>query len=168
MSCTELRIGVDTTTIKSEGNSVRIAIENGKVLFACKDVLSLCGYKFPSDVAKKMSEKIGPEGVIKMLGYPVIGSKGMRRIQMYFADDYATRELIARSNIGSDARKWLEESVLTFRKETPAAECAEPEMPVIQCDEQEIPDAIDYKRLNRSVDLILVELMEIKKNLMDR
>lgn len=164
----EPRIGEDTATIKSEGYSVRVAMENNKALFACKDILSMCGYKCPSDVAKKMSAKIGSAGVIKMIGYPVIGARGMRRIQMYFADDYATREMIARSNIGSDARKWLEESVLTFRKQTPAAECTEPVVPVVQCDEQELPDTIDYKRLNRSVDLILVELMEIKKNLMDR
>lgn len=161
----EPRIVEDTATIKSDGYSVRVAMEDGKPLFACKDVLSLCGYKCPSDVANKMIGKVGPEGVIKMIGYPVIGSRGMRRIQMYFANDVATKEMIARSNIGADPKKWLEESVLTFKMDVSAHDTGGEDFSILE-QEQVEPERIDYGRINRSVDLILVELMEIKKKLM--
>lgn len=161
----EPRIGEEVGTIKSDGYSVRVAVENGQTLFACKDVLSLCGYRCTSELAKKMSENERTPGVIKMIGYPVLGAKGMRRIQMYFADESAVREMVARSNIGADAKKWLEESVLTYKKSPQSADVIQAKVPVTQAEERPEPDDFDYDRLNRSIDRILVELIEIKKNL---
>lgn len=159
----EPRVGEEVATIKSDGYSVRVAMENGKALFACKDVLSLCGYRCTSEVAKNMAESPRTPGVIKMIAYPVVGERGMRRIQMYFADGDAVKEMIARSNVGGDVKKWLEESVLTYKPVNPPAPIA---APVTSAEETPTPNAFDYDRLNRSIDRILVELMEIKKNLM--
>lgn len=110
------RVSEDTTTIKSEGYSVRVAVESGNPLFACKDILSLCGYKCASDVAKKFCDNDSLPGTVKKVAYPVVGKRGMRRILMYFADSDAARQMIATSNISGDARKWLESSVLTYGK----------------------------------------------------
>ena len=151
-------------TIRSEGYSVRVAIDEGKTLFASKDILTLCGYKCTSDIARKMAVRGSHPGETRMIGYPVFGERGMRRIQMYFSDEKAVRAAISYSNISPDARKWLEESVLTYRKK--------PDPVVVTQDglcgreEQEVHTEFDYDRMNTVVDRILIELMEIKKNLL--
>ena len=151
-------------TIRSEGYSVRVAVDEGKTLFACKDILTLCGYKCTSDIARKMAESSAYPGETKMIGYPVVGERGMRRIQMYFADERAVRAAARYSNISPDARKWLEESVLTYRRKPDPDETTQDE-PCCR-EDQEVHTEFDYDRMNTVVDRILIELMEIKKNLL--
>lgn len=160
----QLRAVEDTDTIKSEGYSVRVAVDGGKTLFACKDILTLCGYKCTSDIARKMAEDSSYPGTTKLIAYPVVGERGMRRIQMYFSDERAVRTAINYSNISPDARKWLEESVLTYRKKPVPVERTQDEP--LSIGEREGHTEFDYDRMNTVVDRILIELMEIKKNLL--
>lgn len=161
-----LRCGIDTATIKSEGYSVRVAVDDGEVMFACKDVLGLCGYKAPGKVAVRALEDKEFPGTIKMIEYPYISAKGRRVMRAYFANKEATREMLHRSSATDEKREWLEEAVLTYNKpvDQPEPTAAEDAAPM------QAPRTIsgcDLDSLNRSIDRILVELVEIKKNMMN-
>lgn len=167
----------DAVTIKSEGYSVRAAMENGQVLFACRDVLTLCGYRFPEKAAKRMAENDRFGGTIKMIAYPFYGSRGMRRIKMYFGDADAVREIIASSAVKADVRRWLEDTVHTYWQGVDTAQKKDPAEKVDNTEPETTVDTTNatmnattnemngYERLNKSIDRILIELIEIKKNL---
>lgn len=143
--------------IKKEEQSVRIMVIDNKVMFAACDILSICGYRRHTDKKRKMFDDPNYPGTVVKAGYPFRNSRGMRKMMMYFLDATAARAAIDESNVGADTRKWLLQDVLTYRPfpvEPEESQC-EPKTP-----EQA---ALDYGEMNRAIDRMLIELLELKK-----
>lgn len=148
-----------TTTIKGRRYEVRAISFDGRTFFCVKDILSVCGIRYSSRWVQRAIIAHADDLQITRLTYPMTTNSGRREIAMLFVDVDGGKRIIELTNCTEDAKKWLSEDVFTYSfpasSTAPDKEVDPPYSPL-----KNLPD------LNSRIDAILIELIELKKSVM--
>lgn len=149
----ESEIERNVAIIKSAGYSIRVMEDNGKVFFAASDLISVCGYGASTKKTLRVVHDARIPGEKKKMGFPMMTGRGYRKVTMVFLDLTAAMEVVKKSPATTDARKWIEESVFTYRVQE------EPTKVTQTIDEE----PVRMEDINKCIDRMLIEILEIKK-----
>lgn len=146
--------------ISSKAHTIRIFVRGDKTLFAATDILKACGIKAPTKWMDR-NTRDRPDIVTTKFEYPMKTAKGYRRIEMIFVTGGVGKRLVKYTSCPDGTKKWLLEEVLTYRA-TKAGRVSQEDEPVAE--KKEVP-AQKEEDINRRIDSILLELLEIKRSL---
>lgn len=154
----------NTAVIKSASHMVRVMLNGAETVFAASDILKACGIKYPLRWLDR-NRKAHPEELeAEKLGYPMMTEFGYRQIKMVFVSADVSRRMVGKTPCSPETKKWLLDEVLTYRIDTPASEPASEDS---TAKIEEVPSEnrrpVYDDALNRRIDNILIELLEIKK-----
>lgn len=162
-----MRKELTATEIRKEGYRVRVAIHNGKPMFASVDLLKVCGYKCPHERILKIFNTESFPGIKTKLPYQTITAHGCRSAQMCFFDREAAVAAIESSSCKGEARDWLTKEVLTYGCSQNETSVDEPAETLQETSANEIVTAsITHDEINRIIDRALIELVELKKKIL--
>ena len=184
-------------TITGEAYKVRALCTNGKMLFAARDIVSICGIEAPGRWVTRANSN-GEYGMERHR-YPAHTTAGRRKFYILFVDANGGRQIVSELTCSAEAQKWLETNVFSVTSlPEDSAEQVESEVdrpkatntvkdkgvpkehPVTQgrTDTQTQPASHEQmstqeqtttpkqdtmSSMNRRIDTILIELLEIKK-----
>lgn len=143
-------------TIKGRRFEVRAIFFDSRTFFCVKDILSVCGIRCPARwVARERGTRSSDLQMMKLM-YPMMTKAGRREYAMWFVDAGSGKRMIDMTSCTDDTKKWLSEDVFTYLFPVSSTEPAR---------EAELPDPPAGERpdLNRRIDSILIELLELKK-----
>ncbi len=162
--------GKAQAVLQSPISSVRVVYHQRKTWFSIHDILQICGYNSTQWVHRKR----GNIRVVK-LPFRMMTRKGMRDTIMNFVDRNDALEALSVLACPPEKKKWLEENVFVFRFEAEDDDSPETEkLPVSNAIKAAAGTAEDIPRtrlsseeLNRKIDAILLQLLEMKKAVID-
>lgn len=144
-------------TIKGHRFEVRAIFFDGRAFFCVKDVLSVCGIRYPARWVSRARDSHADGLQMMKLMYPMMTKAGRRECAMWFVDADSGKRVMDMTNCTDDTKKWLSKDVFTYSfpasNTEPDSEAGLPEQPV-----RALPD------LNSKIDAILLELLELKKS----
>lgn len=145
--------------IESQSHSVRVLLKGSETMFAASDILSACGIKYPLRWMSR-NRAVNPEKFKEeKLPFPMMTGYGRREILMVFVRPEVAKDMIVMTACNGDIKRWLLDEVLTYRIEPSDEKPAAPEPVKAEPTQQRsYTDA-----LNRRIDTILIELLELKK-----
>jgi len=155
----EYTISLTTAVLESKSYRVRCVSFNGETVFCASDVLSACGIKNPSGwICDRKKRKASPSLRFFKCMVPSV-NKGFEAFREMYVMDAQTVVTVAELLPASqDAKSFLLSEVAKYRiqpKEDSTEEAASP-VP--------IPEPhIEEKDLGLKIDLIIFELLEMKK-----
>lgn len=145
--------------IQSTTHSVRVLLNGSETMFAASDILSACGIKYPLRWMSR-NRAVNPDKFKEIkLPFPMMTEYGRREILMVFVKPEVAKDMIVMTACNGDIKRWLLDEVLTYRIEQSEAEpqvIAEPR-------NEQAPQRSYIDVLNRRIDAILIELLELKK-----
>lgn len=145
--------------IQSTTHSVRVLLNGSETMFAASDILSACGIKYPLRWMSR-NRAVNPDKFKEIkLPFPMMTEYGRREILMVFVRPEVAKDMVVMTACNGDIKKWLLDEVLTYRIERSEAEpqvIAEPR-------NEQTPQRSYIDVLNRRIDAILIELLELKK-----
>lgn len=167
--------GKRSAIIQSKAYSVRAVLDGDETKYAAMDIVAACGIGFPtrwlSNFRKRNPELLNE----KKMPIWIMTEKGPRVIRMVFIDAESVKTILGNTQSSKDAKKWILEEVLTYRisvpKEKAPKETGTPEEAdavaenTVRTDESSCNtlEAWNGPELNRRIDNVLFELLEIKK-----
>jgi len=138
-----------TKVVFGEADKVRIYLGDGENLFCARDILNVCQVNAPEKWLNRNGYTLD-SGKVTPLLYPIYGST-QRRIKTYFINLRTAKEIVGLVHAPKDAVAWLETAVFQpYGK----AESAKLKNSVHQ---------LSGETVNNKIDRILLELLEIKK-----
>ena len=145
-------------TIKSQRFEVRALFFDGRTFFCAKDILNACGIRWSVRWVARAREAHGDDLPMMKLRYPMMTDAGRREYAMWFVDADSGKRVIDLTNCTDDTKKWLYEDVLTYRF---SDLCTIPDR------EADLPKnpGMELSDLNRRIDSVLIELLELKKSI---
>lgn len=148
--------------IQSKSHSVRVMLNGAETMFSASDILNACGIKYPLRWLSR-NRAVNPDKFKEVkLPFPMMTDYGRREIPMVFVKPEVAKDMIVMTACNADIKNWLLNDVLTYRIELSTEIPAEP---VQKCapraKQAEVRPYIDA--LNRRIDAILIELLELKK-----
>ena len=148
--------------IQSTSHSVRVLLNGSETMFAASDILSACGIKYPLRWMSR-NRAVNPDKFKEVkLPFPMMTGYGRREILMVFVKPEVAKDMIVMTACNGDIKKWLLNDVLTYRIEQTAETQTEPvQKAEPKIEQTETRSYIDT--LNRRIDAILIELLELKK-----
>lgn len=156
----------NTAIIKSSSHTVRVMLGEAETVFSASDILNACGIKYPIRWFDRNRKAHPEELVAEKLGYPMMTEYGYRRIKMIFVSAEVAKKIIRKTACSPETKRWLMEEVITYRLNAvavgvvQAATVAEGDVGEVQS-ERKPPEYDDS--INRRIDSILIELLELKK-----
>ena len=179
---------------RNDRREVRAIMYHGKTYFSLNDILTACGTMAPGKwIARAKERQCNIEA--KRLLYPKMTKKGLQEYSMWFVDSENAKVVLRLVYCPDDIKDWLNEEVLTYRFESEEQPEIAPEENYDLLEEEnkgeeenreeekylEVPEpakvanrtldlsaekhSLDVVDLNRRIDMILIELLEIKKML---
>lgn len=149
----------NAAVIKSTSYSVRVLLKGTETMFAASDILNACGIKYPTHWISKNRAAYPDKIKDEKLPFPMMTECGRREIMMVFVRPEVAKNMIVMTSCKGDTKKWLLGEVLSYRivpeKADETAAATEPPAKT-----QEKPY---IETLNRRIDAILFELLELKK-----
>lgn len=152
--------------VEQEGNSVRVLLNEGETLYAARDILAACGCAYPHKWCQREAQSDSEVELLK-LPFPVNGKTGgasRRSVPMYFVSEKCGRMILDIFGCQKETRAWFDNKVFACKlgvadKQPEQAERGtKPELI------PERPPAMkENDALNRRIDAILFELIELKK-----
>lgn len=149
----------NAAVIKSTSYSVRVLLKGTETMFAASDILNACGIKYPLRWMSRNRTVYPGKIQDEKLPFPMMTEYGRREIMMVFVRPEVAKDMIVMTSCMGDTKKWLLDEVLSYRiapekADGTAAATEPPTKP------QENPY---IETLNRRIDAILFELLELKK-----
>lgn len=153
--------------IKKESLFVRVTMYEGVPMFAMLDFMKACGYMAASKKATKVASDPSHPGRVRLLNIRSISERGPRSFKMYCFDAVAAKAVLAGISVPTDVRKWLENDVLTYnevaREPTPVAANADDNT---EKEARATETKRDFASPNHALDVLLIEIMNFKKQIM--
>lgn len=145
--------------VERAGQSVRILLHEGETIYAARDILAACGFKYPTKWCQREAQAESSVKLIK-LPYPVNGKDGgasRKSVPMYFVSEECGRMILDMVDCDKGVRSWLEKEVFSYKIEPvkPVAAAAAPQAL------KGTTTRDDY--LNKRIDALLFDLLELKK-----
>lgn len=145
-------------TIKGRRFEVRAISFDGMTFFCVKDILSACGIQWPVRWVARVRETHAGNLPMVKLRYPMMTKAGRREYAMWFVDAENGKRMIDMTPCTDDTKKWIIENVFTYlfpdSGTVPDSETDPPKHP-----------AIGPPDLNGRIDAILIELLELKRSI---
>lgn len=151
--------------VEQEGSSVRVLLNDGETMYAARDILAACGCAYPTKWCQREAQS-GSDIKLVKLPFPVNGKTGgasRRSVPMYFVTERCGRMILDVFGCGKEVRAWIEGKVF-------ACKLGQPEQGTRSVPTGKTEQASEMKAerqsndaLNRRIDAILFELLELKK-----
>lgn len=155
----------NTATLISDAYQVRTITEDGVVMFSSTDILKCCGMKAPGKWMERYRQTHPDEDLEHRIFTPIRTTKGIRRVKMSFINAETARKLIEHTLCEEKVRKWLLTEVLPYGASEPQEAVPDAQDPEADAgDEEKVdPVGLSLKEINRKIDKVLIELVELKK-----
>lgn len=150
----------NSAVIRSTSHSVRVLLNGTETMFAASDILTACGIKYPLRWMSRNRTVYPGKIQEEKLPFPMMTDCGRREIMMVFVRPKVARDMVVMTSCKGDTKKWLLDEVLAYRIE-PAESEKETETSTAAADKAQKKPYLDT--LNRRIDAILIELLELKK-----
>lgn len=152
--------------VEQEGNSVRVLLNDGETLYAARDILAACGCAYPTKWCQREAQSDSEVELLK-LPFPVNGKTGgasRRSVPMYFVSEKCGRMILDIFGCQRETRAWFDSKVFACKLGT-AEQQPEPPKQVVKPEmiAATQPAAKGNDALNKRIDAILFELIELKK-----
>lgn len=154
--------------VEQEGSAVRVLLNEGETMYAARDLLAACGCAYPTKWCQREAKSESDVKLVK-LPFPVNGKTGgasRRSVPMYFVTERCGRMILDIFGCRKETRAWIEGKVFACKlgkpdEQTPTelpapTQVAVPEKPTP-------PPKAGSDAINRRIDAILLELLELKK-----
>lgn len=169
------RFSENAFEIKSKAHAIRTLKVGDKMMFSASDILLACGVKAPTKWIER-NAYCRPDMTLTKFDYPVKTAKGYRKIGMLFCTAAVGKKLVKATACPDETERWIMDEVLTYRIEAnnreDSGEFEEYEKWVgmlwqnMQKDDPPLK-TIHEDDINRRIDKILLELLEIKRWVLD-
>ena len=146
-------------TIKGHRFEIRAIFFDGRSFFCVRDILNVCGIRCSARWVSRARETRSDDLQMMKLMYPMMTNAGRRECAMWFVDAGSGKRMIDMTNCTDDTKKWLCEDVFTYSFPDSGTE---PDSEIVP---QEHP-AMEKSDLNSRIDAILIELLELKKSVL--
>ena len=143
--------------VEQEGSAVRVLLNEGETMYAARDLLAACGCAYPTKWCQREAKS---ESDVKT------GGASRRSVPMYFVTERCGRMILDIFGCSKETRAWIEGKVFACKlgkpdEQTPTelpapTQVAVPEKPTP-------PPKAGSDAINRRIDAILLELLELKK-----
>lgn len=149
----------NSAVIQSTSHRVRVLLNGTETMFAASDILSACGIKYPLRWMSRNRTVYPGKIQDEKLPFPMMTEYGRREIMMVFVRPEVAKDMIVMTSCKGDTKKWLLDEVLSYRIAPEKADksTATTDTPA------KMPQKSYIDTLNRRIDSILIELLELKK-----
>lgn len=152
-------INENALEISSKAHTVRMLVHGDKIFFSATDILKACGVKAPTKwIERNANDR--PDIVTQRFDYPIKTAHGYRKIKMIFVSGGVGKRLVKFTACPDETKQWLMEEVFAYRA-TKASDNAGADDDFHK--EAMVPVPPKKDELNRRIDSILLELLEIKR-----
>ena len=150
--------------VEQEGSAVRVLLNEGETMYAARDLLAACGCAYPTKWCQREAKS---ESDVKLVVVKnTLLGKALRSVPMYFVTERCGRMILDIFGCSKETRAWIEGKVFACKlgkpdEQTPTelpapTQVAVPEKPTP-------PPKAGSDAINRRIDAILLELLELKK-----
>ncbi len=154
--------------IEQEGKSIRVLLHEGMTMYAVRDILAACGCKYPEKWCQREA-KADSNVLLMKLTYPASGKSGgmsRRSYEMYFTNEECGRMILNIAGCDKGVREWMEREVFSCKlggpEQKPQTKSNTSPKPATT-PEAAHPGRTTDDHLNRLIDTMLFDLMELKK-----
>lgn len=157
-----IKTSPNTAFVSSRQMVVRMQLHDGETLFSSSDILKACGiiatHKWLDSARKRWPE----EFLEKKIVYPLEVNGKRRYVRMNFVDCNSAKRIIelVGALVTENIKKWLLDEVLTCEIEERNTRDVKRNAEFLQSIQND-----DVYAINKRIDTILIELLEIKKKL---
>lgn len=153
--------------VEQEGNTVRVLLNKGETMYAARDLLAACGCAYPTKWCQREVKSDSDVELVK-LPFPVNGKTGgasRRSVPMYFVTERCGRMILDIFGCSKETRAWIEGKVFACKLGKPGEQPTPPvPTPAAAVPEKPTPaPKAGSDAINRRIDAILLELLELKK-----